>query len=61
MEEVRIKYKAAPIPQPTAWSGYRLVPSSIEFLDLSVPGGERVRYDRTGTGIDDWKFQYLAL
>ncbi len=45
------EYDGKTIPRPSFWSGYRLVPSMLEFW-TGKPGRlhERIRYDRAGDG-----------
>lgn len=51
LEEYEAKYAGGDVPRPPHWSGYRLVPSLIEFWS-SRPGRlhDRVRYERQDDG-----------
>ncbi len=52
------KFKGRPVPRPTYWSGYRLVPERIEFWREQPDRlHEREVYTRQGA---DWKYTLLA-
>jgi len=52
------KFKDQPVPRPSYWSGYRLVPERIEFWkEQSNRLHEREVYTRQA---GDWKFTLLA-
>jgi len=47
----------APVPRPTAWTGYRIVPHAIEFWRRGAHRlHQRTRYERTRSG---WRQQLL--
>jgi len=59
MEQLRIQYPAAPVPRPSYWGGYLVVPSSIEFWQ-GRPNRlhDRLRYHRLPDG--PWLIERLS-
>jgi pyridoxamine 5'-phosphate oxidase len=55
--EVEARFAAGPVPRPPHWSGFRLVPSRVEFW-ISQPSRLHVRhlYTREGTS---WRIETL--
>jgi pyridoxamine 5'-phosphate oxidase len=50
--EARRRFGGGPVPRPPFWSGFRVIPRSIEFWTRDPNRlHERERYDRVG---DDW-------
>lgn len=58
VEEFRRKFAGSPVPRPTHWGGYRVVPTRIEFWQ-GGPGRlhDRFVYERNADGA--WKWQRL--
>lgn len=59
--EVKEKFKSGKVPLPSAWGGYRVTPSSIEFWQ----GGagrlhDRFLYSRNGGDEGGWMIERLA-
>jgi pyridoxamine 5'-phosphate oxidase len=51
------RYPAEEVPLPPSWSGFRLLPESVELWEHRVDRlHDRIRYDRDGTG---WRRQRL--
>ena len=58
LKNLESKYLDQPVPRPTHWSGYRLVPERIEFwLGRADRLHERYLYTRQNDG---WKISLLA-
>jgi pyridoxamine 5'-phosphate oxidase len=54
---IRARYQGRPIPRPAAWTGYRIVPESIEFWTHRPHRlHERERFTRTPRG---WRRELL--
>jgi pyridoxamine 5'-phosphate oxidase len=51
VDEFTKKFEGKPVPRPRHWSGFRLVPSAIEFW-RNMPSRlhQRHRYEKLGTG-----------
>ncbi|WP_276206837.1 pyridoxine 5'-phosphate oxidase C-terminal domain-containing protein, partial [Streptomyces niveiscabiei] len=50
----------ADVPRPAEWTGYRLVPTAVEFWYGSPDRlHRRLRYDRPGTGTGTWTHERL--
>ena len=57
--EYTAKFNIGPIPRPDFWSGFRLIPSRMEFWqDQAFRLHDRVAYERDGDG-DGWLEQRL--
>jgi pyridoxamine 5'-phosphate oxidase len=51
VDETRRRFDGAAVPRPPFWTGFRVVPRSIEFWTRDVARlHERVRFDRAGKG-----------
>ncbi|MFW5876751.1 MAG: pyridoxamine 5'-phosphate oxidase [Myxococcota bacterium] len=58
MDEVRTRFEGVPVPRPSYWGGYRLVPDRIEFwYGRSHRLHDRLLYTRTAGG---WSCERLA-
>jgi pyridoxamine 5'-phosphate oxidase len=55
--EAEAKFATGPVPRPPHWSGFRLIPQSVEFW-ISQPSRLHIRhlYTREGTG---WRVETL--
>jgi pyridoxine/pyridoxamine 5'-phosphate oxidase len=55
LEEILNSMDGKKIETPEAWGGFRLVPTSFDFVDISVAYSMRVLYE-----IDTSKSQFLG-
>jgi pyridoxamine 5'-phosphate oxidase len=51
IREIRDRFEGAPVPRPPFWTGFRVIPRSIEFWTRDPARlHERVRFDRSADG-----------
>ena len=59
MKELEEKYEGQDVPRPDHWSGFRIMPLSIEFWDDGeFRTHDRLRFDRAKLS-DDWEAVWL--
>ena len=50
-EEMKVRFEGEPVPRPPRWSGFRLIPTQIEYwADRAHRLHERRLFTRSGTG-----------
>ncbi len=58
MAELKRKFQAGQVPFPSAWGGYRLIPTRLEFWQAS-PDGLHDRFEYTKKTDAGWNLQRL--
>lgn len=52
LEEVLNTMDGKPVPVPSSWGGYRLLPVSFDFVDISVSYSRRLFYELDTKGVE---------
>ena len=60
IEQYETQYAGKDVPRPPFWSGFRVVPSKIEFwLSVEYRLHDRLVFERDDLTTDDWKTQKI--